>query len=113
MNLASSTQTAASFADVQSMSRAQGWTDGLPICPPTPEAVRECLEWGLVTPEQLIGVEPVRARPVTAEKVAVNAVMAGCEPVHFPAVLTAWAAMLKEEFLLHGASASTGGAGSG
>ena len=40
-------------------------------------------------PEQLLGIEPVRGRPITAEKVAINAVMAGCVPEHFPAVVTA------------------------
>ena len=51
----------------------------------------------------------MRARPVTAEKVAINAVMAGCVPMHFPIVVTALTAMLREEFTLHGATASTGG----
>ncbi len=110
MELVSTTHNVADFAAVQSLGLARRWTDGLPICPPTPEAVRACLDWAMVTPDQLVGIEPVRARAVTAEKLAVNAVMAGCEPKHFPAVLTAWAAMLKEEFLLHGATASTGGA---
>ena len=59
--------------------------------------------------EELIGVEPVRERPVIAEKLAINAVMAGCLPNHFPVVVAAWVAMLKLEFLLHGATASTGG----
>ena len=54
-------------------------------------------------------IEPVRGVPITAEKLAVNAVMAGCLPMHFPVVLTAIGAMLQPEFLLHGATASTGG----
>ena len=60
-------------------------------------------------PDQLIGIEPVRAQPITAEKLAINAVMAGCLPMHFPVVATAWQAMMKEEFLLHGVTSSTGG----
>ena len=60
-------------------------------------------------PDQLIGIEPVRAQPITAEKLAINAVMAGCLPMHFPIVATAWQAMMKEEFLLHGVTSSTGG----
>jgi hypothetical protein len=63
----------------------------------------------LMPPEQLLGIEPVRQRPITAEKLAVNAVMAGCLPMHFPVVVTAFSAMLQEPFLLHGATASTGG----
>jgi len=90
---------------------ANGWTDGLPIVPPTPDAVRACLDWAVLDPDHLIGVEPVRGRALTAEKVAINAVMAGCAPRHFPVVVTAVTAMLAEPFLLHGATASTGGCG--
>ena len=71
--------------------------------------MQACLDWVLMPPKQLVGVEPVRGRPITAEKIAVNAVMAGCRPEHFPAVVTAWSAMLQPSFLLHGATASTGG----
>src|SRR5436853_4138333 len=60
-------------------------------------------------PDQLLGVEPVREQPISAEKLAINAVMAGCLPMHFPVVAAAWQAMMKEEFLLHGVTASTGG----
>jgi hypothetical protein len=93
----------------QELYHANDWTDGLPIVPPTADTVEACLEWAMVLPEQLIGVEPVRGVAITAEKLAINAVMAGCLPMHFPAVLTAFAAMLQPEFLLHGATASTGG----
>ncbi len=93
----------------QEFFHSRGWTDGLPVVPPTPQAVEACLEWVLMPPEQLIGIEPVRQRPITAEKLAVNAVMAGCLPMHFPVVVTAFSAMLQEPFLLHGATASTGG----
>ena len=60
-------------------------------------------------PDQLIGIEPVREQPITAEKLAINAVMAGCLPIHFPIVATAWQAMMQAEFLLHGVTSSTGG----
>jgi hypothetical protein len=89
----------------------RGWTDGLPVVPPTADAVSACLDWALLAPDHLIGVEPVRQRAITAEKVAVNAVMAGCLPLHFPVVVTAVTAMLAEPFLVHGATASTGGCG--
>ena len=89
---------------------AHGWTDGLPVVPPTPDAVAACLDWAMLSPEHLVGVEPVRQRAVTAEKVAINAVMAGCLPMHFPVVVTAMTALLSEPYLLHGPTASTGGA---
>lgn len=93
----------------QEFFHSRGWTDGLPVVPPTPAAVEACLEWVLMPPDQLVGIEPVRQRPITVEKLAVNAVMAGCLPMHFPVVVAAFTAMLQEPFLLHGATASTGG----
>jgi hypothetical protein len=109
MTLASRTYDVADIHAAQELYHANGWTDGLPIVPPTQDAVHACLEWAMTPPDQLLGIEPVRGVPVTAEKLAINAVMAGCLPMHFPVVLTAFAAMLREEFLLHGATSSTGG----
>lgn len=109
MQLVSKVYEAADIGAVQELYHSNGWTDGLPVVPPTREAVAACLEWAMLPPDHLIGIEPVRAMPVTAEKLAVNAVMAGCLPMHFPVVVTAMTAMLDEKFLLHGATASTGG----
>lgn len=109
MQFASRSYSADSISAVQELYHSNGWTDGLPIVPPTREAVQECLEWVMMPPDQLIGIEPVRGLAITAEKLAINAVMAGCLPIHFPVVVTAWTAMMQEEFLMHGATASTGG----
>ena len=109
MNLNSASYELKDFDEAQEFFHSRGWTDGFPIVPPTPESVQACLEWANLPAGELIGVEPVRERAITAEKLAINAVMAGCLPSHFPVVVTAWTAMLQEEFLLHGASASTGG----
>ena len=109
MNLNSAEYELGSFEDAQEFYHSRGWTDGFPIVPPAPEAVQACLEWANLPAGELIGVEPVRERAITAEKLAINAVMAGCLPSHFPVVAVAWTAMLQEEFLLHGATASTGG----
>jgi len=109
VQLASKIHQADNIAALQELYHSNGWTDGLPIVPPTREAVEACLEWAMMPPDQLLGIEPVRAQPVTAEKLAINAVMAGCLPMHFPVVVTAVTAMLDEKFLLHGATASTGG----
>ena len=109
MPLASKTYDVPDLFAAQELYHANGWTDGLPIVPPTPQSVQACLDWAMTPPDHLLGVEPVRGVPVTAEKLAVNAVMAGCLPMHFPVVLAAFTAMLREEFLLHGATASTGG----
>jgi hypothetical protein len=85
----------------------RGWTDGLPIVPPTEERVLACLRAADLAPGALIGVEPVRQRPLTAEKVAINAVMAGCLPMYMPVVVAILRAMCQERFNLHGSSAST------
>jgi hypothetical protein len=100
---------AAGEAEAGELALARGWTDGLPVVPPTPERVAACLEWTGHQPDTVIGVEPVRARPLTAGKVAANAVMAGCRPPHYPVVAAAVMAMCDPAFLLHGATASTGG----
>ena len=86
-----------------------GWSDGLPIVPPTERRVAECLAWSNVAPDEILGAEPVRRLAITAEKVAINAVMAGCLPAYFPVVAAAVQAMCEAPFLLHGATASTGG----
>jgi hypothetical protein len=109
LQLASRTYSVDDIHAAQELYHANGWTDGLPIVPPTAEAVAACLDWAMMAPDHLIGVEPVRGVAITAEKLAINAVMAGCLPMHFPAVATAIAAMLQPEFLIHGATASTGG----
>ncbi len=109
MQLTSQHHQADDYAAVQEYFHSRNWTDGLPIVPPTPDAVQACLDWVVMPPDQLVGIEPVRERPVTAEKLAINAVMAGCLPMHFPVVVAAFSAMLREPFLLHGATASTGG----
>jgi hypothetical protein len=88
----------------------QGWTDGLPVVPPSLERVQEFLTHAGLEPETVLGEIPERARTVTAEKVAINAVMAGCLAAHFPVVVAAVQAMTADEFGLHGSMASTGGA---
>ena len=109
MHLQSTVHETEDVFAAQEFFHGRGWTDGLPVVPPTEAAVQACLAGAALPPDHLLGVEPVRARAITAEKVAINAVMAGCLPAHFPVVVTALTAMLREEFTLHGATASTGG----
>jgi hypothetical protein len=109
MNLASKRYNVDDMMAAQEFYHSRNWTDGLPVVPPTAAAVQACLDWVMMAPDHLVGVESVRARAITAEKLAVNAVMAGCLPMHFPVVVAAFTAMLQEPFLLHGATASTGG----
>src|SRR2546427_2302760 len=89
---------------------AKGWTDGLPIVPPTEERVSECLDAAGFAPGDIIGIEQVRQRPIIAEKAAINAVLAGCLPAYMPVVVAVLGAMCDAQYNLHGTSASTGGA---
>ena len=73
--------------DVQEEFFDKGWTDGLPVVPPTPERVQTMLDHAGLGPADIVGNVPERSREVTAEKAAVNAVMAGCRPEYFPVVL--------------------------
>jgi len=97
-------------AAVQEEFFTRGWTDGLPIVPPTPERVEAMVDVIEGDPETLIGVIPARNRGVTIEQAATNAVMAGCLPEYFPVVLAALEAMFDPAFNAHTALSSTGGA---
>ena len=87
-----------------------GWTDGLPVIPPTAERVAEFIGYAGRALDDVVGELPERRRIITVEKAAANAVMAGCLPEYFPVVLTATEAMLDPVFNLVGPSSSMGGA---
>ena len=89
----------------------KGWTDGLPVIPPTEGKVLKFLGAAGLAPDEILGAIPERNRVFTAEKVAVNAVMAGCLPEYFPVVVAAVRGISRPEFGLHGVSASTAGSG--
>jgi hypothetical protein len=87
-----------------------GWTDGLPVVPPTVERVRTFLAYARRAPDEVLGILPERRREITVAKVAANAVMAGCKPEYLPVVLAATEAMLDPAFNLIGPSSSQGSA---
>ncbi len=89
----------------------RGLTDGLPVVPPTPERVVAMLAHTARDPRELVGVVPPYGGEATVEKVAVNAVMAGCAGPELPIVLAAVQAACREEFALHGLIATTHPAG--
>src|SRR5262245_40471524 len=88
----------------------QGWTDGLPVVPPTEGAVRAMLDAAGLEPGQELCFITNRQVSVTAEKVAVNAVMAGCLPEYMPVVVAAVEGLGDPKWGYHGPAASTGGA---
>jgi len=81
------------------------WCDGLPIVPPTEARVRAML--GGASGDRSLGVMPPLWRLATLEKLAINAVMAGCEPAAFPLIVAAVEAMLDPSFNLYGVQATT------
>jgi hypothetical protein len=84
---------------------AREWGDGLPVVAPTPERVAAML--GGLDGARSLGAMPPLWRQATLEKLAINAVMAGCEPAAFPVVLAAVEAMLDPAFNLYGVQATT------
>ena len=87
----------------------QGWTDGLPVIPPTEARVAAFLGYLARERDDVLGSVPERRRRITVEQVVANAVMAGCLPEYGPVVLAAVEAMLQPPFNLVGPSASLGG----
>ena len=86
---------------------ARGWSDGLPVVPPTPERVLRMLEGTRRPPDQVVAIVPPDYAECTVEKVAVNAVMAGCRPEYLPVVLAAVEAVCTDAFNIHGVLATT------
>lgn len=88
----------------------RGWTDGLPVVAPTPERVAAMLATVGLAPGDVVGGIARRGRVLTAELAAVNAVMAGCAPAHFPIAVAAMGAALDPAFNANATFTSTGGA---
>lgn len=89
----------------------RGWSDGLPIVPPSEGRVLAMLEGTWRAPDEIVAVVPPDLVPCTVEKVAINAVMAGCRPAYLPVVLAAVEAACTNEFNMHGLLATTMAAG--
>jgi hypothetical protein len=85
----------------------EGWTDGLPIVPPTAARVAEMLAYTDLEPRASLGAMAPRRGEATVTKIAVNAVMAGCKPEYFPVVVTAVQAILARPFNLYGVQGTT------
>jgi hypothetical protein len=88
----------------------QGFTDGLPVVEPSPERVLRMLSGTRRDPQEVIATVPPNLAPATVEKIAINAVMAGCKPEYLPVVIAALEAVCNNEFNIHGVMATTMGA---
>ena len=87
----------------------RGWTDGLPVVPPTPAGLERMLRGTRRDPQEVIGILPPKSGVLTVEKVALNALMAGCKPEYMPVVLAAAEAMADPAFHLSAIAISTWG----
>ncbi|MEC7916923.1 MAG: thioredoxin family protein [Actinomycetota bacterium] len=80
----------------------RGWSDGLPIIPPTEERVARMLSGTARPPDEIVAIVPPTLNECSVEKVAINAVMAGCKPEYLPVVLAAVEAACTDQFNMHG-----------
>ena len=86
---------------------SRGWSDGLPVVPPTEAKVLAMLEATSLEPDEIVAVTPPDLIECTAEKAAINAVLAGCRPDYFPVVLAGLRAICNDRFNMHGVLATT------
>ncbi|MAU05268.1 MAG: thiol reductase thioredoxin [Gammaproteobacteria bacterium] len=93
--------------DIMEACFERGWSDGLPLVPPTPLRVTRMLSSTDRFADEIVGSVPPDNRPCTIEKIAINAVMAGCKPDYLQVVIAALRAALKDEFCMHGLLCTT------
>jgi hypothetical protein len=98
------------LADAAEYCFEKGWTDGLPVVPPTEERVMAMLDAIGFAPDHQVAFIEHRAVSITAEKVASNAVMAGCRPEYMPVVIAAVQGIADPRWSYHGPGTSTAGA---
>ena len=85
----------------------QGWSDGLPVIPPTEDRVRDMLDYAQRDASELVGYINPDAGSATVEKIAVNAAMAGCLPEYMPVLIGAVKAISEPDFNIHGLQTTT------
>src|SRR4029077_7391273 len=86
---------------------SRGWTDGLPVIPPTQEYVEEMLRFNSLRPDQVIATLAPDNAASTVEKIAINAVMAGCRNEYLPVLIAAVKAIAEPRFNLLWVQATT------
>ncbi|MFN8627367.1 MAG: thioredoxin family protein [Candidatus Binatia bacterium] len=97
----------APLEDEMEIAFARGWSDGLPVVPPTERRVLDMLQGTTRQPGEVVAVVPPDLVECTVEKVAINAVMAGCKPEYLPVVIAALQAACTDQFNIHGVLATT------
>jgi len=77
------------FAEINELFYKRGWSDGLPIVPPTEERVQDMLRGTDLSPDTVVSPVGPKLGVATVEKIAVNAVMAGCRAEYMPVLIAA------------------------
>jgi hypothetical protein len=107
MQLASRIVEAADLEAAVELCFENKWTDGLPVVPPTRDAIERILGYLGRDPQEVVGIVPPRNGVASVEKIAINCAMAGCRPEYVPLVIAAVEAMLEERFNLNGVQTTT------
>ena len=110
MTLTSKTHSTEDIGSAIELCYSNGWTDGLPVVPPTAERINQMLEAIDLAPAHQVAFIENRQISVTVEKIAINAVMAGCKPEYMPVIIAAVGALADPKYGYHGPATSTGGA---
>ncbi len=97
----------APYEDEHELCYDRGWSDGFPVVPPTPERILRMLEGTKRDPQEIVGRIPPNLAPCNVEKVAINAVMAGCKPEYLDVVIACLETALEPQVTLHGVLCST------
>lgn len=111
LHLASREIEVGDMEDPMEVAYDRGWSDGLPVVPPTDLRIARMLTGTTRRPDEIVGLIPPNLAECTVEKVAISAVMAGCRPEYMPVVLAVVEAALRPEFSMHGLLATLGFAG--
>ncbi len=109
MQLTSRRHMAPDISGAIELCYTNGWTDGLPVVPPTADRVEAMLKAAGLEPQHQLAFIENRQVSVTAEKVAINAVMAGCKAEYMPVIAAAVEALADPLYGYHGPATSTGG----
>ena len=92
---------------INKLYRERRWGDGLPIVPPTPERVARMLAGTRRKRDDVIAILPPGFGEATVERIAINAVMAGCDPEYLPVLIAATDAVSQAQFNIQGIEATT------
>ena len=100
--------TTTETTDLIELMYSTGWSDGLPLVPPTADKVRRFVECTGRPAEEVVAAIPPLGGKATVERIAANAVMAGCLPEYMPVVMAAIEAAMDDRVNIRGVQCSTG-----